>query len=81
MSKNLAETVCLHPEKREESIRELRKERLQGIAWGTRSALRLANSPAEKETSIPLQKDSDSQSKKQSYLNELSKNSRKGDVR
>ena len=34
----------------------------------------------EKETSIPLQKDSESQSKKQSHPNELSENSRKGDV-
>ena len=34
-----------------------------------------------KETSIPLQKDSDHQSKKQSHANELSENSRKGDVR
>ena len=35
----------------------------------------------KKETSIPLQKDSGSQSKKQSHLDELSKNSKKGDVR
>ena len=34
----------------------------------------------EKETSIPLQKDSRSQSKKQSHPNELSENSRKGDI-
>ena len=35
----------------------------------------------KKETSNLLQKDSESQSKKQSYPNELSENSRKGDVR
>ena len=35
----------------------------------------------EKETSIPLQKDSESWRKKQSHPNELSENSRKGDVR
>ena len=34
----------------------------------------------EKETSIPLQKDSENQSKKQSHSKELSENSRKGDV-
>ena len=39
------------------------------------------NSKGKKETSIPLQKDSESQSKKQSHLDELSENSRKGDVR
>ena len=35
----------------------------------------------EKETSIPLQKDSDSQTKQQRHPNELSENSRKADVR
>ena len=35
----------------------------------------------EKETSIPLQKNSESGSKKQSHPNELSENSRKRDVR
>ena len=35
MSKNLDETVCLKSEKREQWIRELREERLQGIAEGT----------------------------------------------
>ena len=34
----------------------------------------------KKETSILLQKNSESQSKQQSHPNELSKNSRKGDV-
>ena len=35
MSKNFDETVRLHSEKREEWIREIRGERLQGIAEGT----------------------------------------------
>ena len=47
MSKNLDETVYLQSEKREEWIREIRKKRLQGIAEGTSSARRLANSSAE----------------------------------
>ena len=44
MSKNLDETVCLQSEKRQEWIREIRGERLQGIAEGTSSAPRLASS-------------------------------------
>ena len=47
MSKNLDETVCLHSEKREEWVREIREEKLQGIAEGTNSAPRLASSSAE----------------------------------
>ena len=43
MSKNLDETVCLQSKKREEWIREIRRERLQGIAEGTSSALCLAS--------------------------------------
>ena len=39
------------------------------------------SSKGKKETSIPLQKDIESKSKKQSYPNELFENSRKGDVR
>ena len=46
MSKKLDETVCLQSEKREEWIREIRGERLQGIAEGTSSAPRLASSSA-----------------------------------
>ena len=46
MSKNFDETVCLQSEKREEWIREIREEILQGIAEGTSSALRLASSSA-----------------------------------
>ena len=38
MSKNFDETVRLQSEKREEWIREIRGERLQGIADGVRSA-------------------------------------------
>ena len=40
-----------------------------------------SSSREKKETSIPLQKDSESQSKKQTHSNELSENSSKGDVR
>ena len=47
MSKNFKETVRLQSEKREEWIREIREERLQGIAEGTSSAPRLASSSAE----------------------------------
>ena len=43
MSKNLDETVRLQSEKRQESIREIREERLQGIAEGASSAPRLAS--------------------------------------
>ena len=46
MSKNLDEIVHLHSEKREEWIREIREERLQGIAEGTSGTLRLASSSA-----------------------------------
>ena len=46
MSKNFDETVRLQSEKREEWIREIREERLQGIAEGTSSAPRLASSSA-----------------------------------
>ena len=47
MSKNFDETVCLQSEKREEWIREVRGERLQGIAEGASSAARLDSSSAE----------------------------------
>ena len=43
MSKNLDEIVRLQSEKREEWIREIRGERLQGIAENVSSASRLAN--------------------------------------
>ena len=46
MSKNLDKTVRLQPEKRREWIREMRGERLQGIAEGASSAPRLASSSA-----------------------------------
>ena len=44
MSKNFDETVRLQSEKRQEWIREIRGERLQGIAEGASSAPRLASS-------------------------------------
>ena len=44
MSKNFDERVHLQSEIREEWIREIRGERLQGIAEGTSSAPRLASS-------------------------------------
>ena len=44
MLKYIDEKVRLQSEKREEWIREKREERLQGIAEGTSSALRLASS-------------------------------------
>ena len=47
MSKNLGETVHLQSEKRPERMREIREERLQGIAEGTSSAPRLASSSAD----------------------------------
>ena len=50
MSKNSDETVRLQSEKTEEWIREIRGERLQGIAEGASSAPRLASSSA---TSFP----------------------------
>ena len=43
MSKNFDEKVRLQSEQRQEWIREIRGERLQGIAEGACSALRLAN--------------------------------------
>ena len=46
MLKNFDETVRLQSEKRQEWIRETRGERLQGIAEGTSSVARLANSSA-----------------------------------
>ena len=46
MSKNLDETVRLQSEKRQEWIREVRGESLQGIAEGASSAHRLASSSA-----------------------------------
>ena len=46
MSKNLDKTVCLQSEKRQEWIREIRGERLQGIAEDASSAPRLASSSA-----------------------------------
>ena len=46
MSKNFEETVCLQSEIRQEWIREIRGERLQGIAEGASSAPRLASSSA-----------------------------------
>ena len=47
MPQNLDETVRLQTDKREERIREIRGERLQGIAEGTSSALRRASSSTE----------------------------------
>ena len=47
MSKNFDETVRLQSEVRREWIREVRGERLQGIAEGASSAPRLASSSAE----------------------------------
>ena len=47
MSKNFDETVRLQSEKSDEWIREMREERLQGIAEGTSSPPRLASSSAE----------------------------------
>ena len=44
MSKNLDDKVRFQSEKREEWIREIREERLQGIAEGASSAPRLASS-------------------------------------
>ena len=46
MSKNLDETVCLQSEKNEEWIREIRGERIQGIAESASSALLLASPSA-----------------------------------
>ena len=55
MSKNLDETVRLQSEKREVWIREIRGERLQGIAEGASSAPAWpAHQPrrSERETSV-----------------------------
>ena len=46
MSKSFDETVCLQSKKREEWIREVRGERLQGVAEGASSAPCLASSSA-----------------------------------
>ena len=46
MSKNLNETMRLQTEKREGWIREVKGERLQGVAEGRSSAPRLASSSA-----------------------------------
>ena len=47
MSKNFDATARLQSEKRQEWIREIRGERLQGIAEGASSASRLASSSAK----------------------------------
>ena len=44
MLKNFDETVRLQSEEREEWMREIRRERLQGISEGASSALRLTSS-------------------------------------
>ena len=44
MLKNLDETVRLQSEIRQEGIRKIRREKLQGIAEGVSSATRLASS-------------------------------------
>ena len=44
MPKNFDETIRLQSEKRQEWIREIKRERLQGIAEGASSAPRLARS-------------------------------------
>ena len=46
MSKNFDETKRLQSEQRQEYVREIRGERLQGIAEGASSATRLASSSA-----------------------------------
>ena len=46
VSKNFDETVRLQSEKKQEWIREIRGERLQGISEGASSAPRLASSSA-----------------------------------
>ena len=46
MSKNFDETVRLQAEKRQEWIREIGGERLQGVAEGASSVPRLASSSA-----------------------------------
>ena len=46
VSKYFEETVCLQSDKRREWIRQIRGERLQGIAEGASSAPRLASSSA-----------------------------------
>ena len=46
VSKYFNDTVCLQSEIRQEGIREIRGERLQGIAKGASSAPRLASSSA-----------------------------------
>ena len=46
MSKNFDETVRLQSEGKEEWIREIRGERLQGVSKGASSAPRLASSSA-----------------------------------
>ena len=43
MLQNFHETICFQSEEREERIREIRGERLQGIAEGASSAPRLAS--------------------------------------
>ena len=47
MSKNFDETVRLQSEKRQEWIREIIEDRLQGISEGTSSASRPASTSAE----------------------------------
>ena len=54
MSKNFDETVRLQSEKRQEWIREIREERLQGILEGTNSAPCLADSSAVSSSGDPL---------------------------
>ena len=52
MPKNLDETESLQSEKRKEWIRDVRGERLHGIAEGTSSAPRMGNSSA---ASFPIE--------------------------
>ena len=54
MSKNFDATVCLQSEKRQEWIREIRGERLQGIAEGGSAPVWLAHQPRRSpgETSV-----------------------------
>ena len=68
MSKNIDETVHLQSEKREEWIREIRGERLQGIAEGTSSAPCLTSSSA---MLFPGRNDIVTQTQEKRYSNDI----------
>ena len=65
------------PKEKEQSCLSRAPDRIEGIQC---QRSKEKSSKGKKKTSIPLQKDSESQNKKQSHPNKLSENSRKEDI-